>query len=975
MRNLTTRFRLSTGLAGLVASLIMLAILVGIVPDKVAAMRDARASLAEAIAANTSLLVSQTDLRRMSQIMRLIVNRNTDLLSAGLRDQNGQLVVATDDHDGNWLPMAGQHSNDSQVVVPILAGNSEWGKLELRFNALTGSGWNSLIVNPWLRQVIFLTLGSFVLFYFYLGRALKHLDPSRAIPSRVQEALDTMAEGLLVIDAKQNIALANRAFADLLGKDPDDLVGKTINKLPWRSVEDQNRALENTPWADALSEGMAQMGAMLKLQLPDGRWRTLMINASPVLGGGSKHSGVLISFDDVTELEEKELELRQSKEKAEAANMAKSAFLANMSHEIRTPMNAILGFTEVLRRGWSRDMASNQKHLATIQSSGKHLLELINDILDLSKIESGRLEVENARIAAHKVVHDVVHIMRVKAEDKQIRLDFNVDTPIPESIPADAARLRQIITNLVGNAIKFTDRGAVNVVCSMTEDPAPSFQVAIADTGIGMSEDKLETIFDPFVQADASISRRFGGTGLGLSISRRLARAMHGEIEVESKPGEGSCFRIVFPPGDLLGVNMLQPDEVTFEDNEDLPKNAATWQFPPVDVLVVDDAVENRGLIKLVLEELGLRISEAVNGAEALEKARCGDYAAIVMDVQMPVMDGFTATRKMREEGLTLPIVALTANAMKGFEEECLAVGYSGYIAKPIDVDDFIGRMADILGAVARENTDNSLREAGSVAPMPASETADHMAAPVFSTYAGRPGAGPLIVGFVEKVNGELPKLSLALEKESWEELANLAHWLKGSGGTMGFAVLTQPALELELAAKNQDKAAAQRAFVTVEAMVGLLQTGRPESQMPEVPESVAENFGSDEMQPSPAVAAAIEPIYSIYASRTAVVPLIVEFVERLGSELVAMDQALAKRDWVGLANIANWFKGTGGTMGFTELVEPSEELELAANAGSDARAAAACAVLRELGSAVRSTPPPGHGDETQLTEFRQAAS
>ena len=360
MRNLTTRFRLSTGLAGLVASLIMLAILVGIVPDKVAAMRDARASLAEAIAANTSLLVSQTDLRRMSQIMRLIVNRNADLLSAGLRDQNGQLVVATDDHDGNWLPMAGQHSNDSQVVVPILAGNREWGKLELRFNALTGSGWNSLIVNPWLRQVIFLTLGSFVLFYFYLGRALKHLDPSRAIPSRVQEALDTMAEGLLVIDAKQNIALANRAFADLLGKDPDDLVGKIINKLPWRSVEDQNQALENTPWADALSEGMAQMGAMLKLQLPDGRWRTLMINASPVLGGGSKHSGVLISFDDVTELEEKELELRQSKEKAEAANMAKSAFLANMSHEIRTPMNAILGFTEVLRRGWSRDMASNQ---------------------------------------------------------------------------------------------------------------------------------------------------------------------------------------------------------------------------------------------------------------------------------------------------------------------------------------------------------------------------------------------------------------------------------------------------------------------------------------------------------------------------------------------------------------------------------------------------------------------------------------
>jgi PAS domain S-box-containing protein len=347
---------------------------IGLVPDQRASVREGRAALAEALAANSSALVTQKDIRRLENDLQFVVERNADLLSAGLRTKEGRLITTVGPHEANWKRTETDLSTDDQVKVPIWAGQSPWGHLEMRFERLTTGGWLGYLQDPLVMLIGFVALFSFTAFYFYLGKMLKHLDPSQAIPGRVRSALNTMAEGLLVLDNKEQIVLANRALGTLLDKTPDELLGIRVSTLPWADPEGEPLAEDERPWRRALRSGQPAVNQRIRLTLSDTSRLTFMINCSPVLGSGGSHAGVLVSFDDVTQLEEQEIELLRSKEEAEAANQAKSAFLANMSHEIRTPMNAILGFTELLRRGFTQDETENRRHLETIYSSGKHLL-------------------------------------------------------------------------------------------------------------------------------------------------------------------------------------------------------------------------------------------------------------------------------------------------------------------------------------------------------------------------------------------------------------------------------------------------------------------------------------------------------------------------------------------------------------------------------------------------------------------------
>ncbi|MBW2695788.1 MAG: response regulator [Deltaproteobacteria bacterium] len=802
---MSARAHVALGQTFLLGTLLMIAMLLGIIPDEERALLEGRATLAEAVAVNGSALVTQSNLNRLEATLGLIVGRNDDLLSASVRHESGRALVTIGNHQELWRPTAEAKSTGSQIVVPLWSRDRPWGQVELRFRPLRSEGWLGYLQGKELQLMAFMSLLSFGLFYLYLGKMLELLDPSQAVPPHVRSALDSLAEGLLVMDSKERIVLANQAFAGLVGRTADDLMGQKVGELDWITDEDDSEGAAVLPWTKALTSGESQLNDMIRILDFEGNMRTFILNCSPVLGSGDQAGGALISLDDVTQLEEHKAKLSAAKGEAEAANQAKSEFLANMSHEIRTPMNSILGFTDVLRRGYEKNEVDRQKYLSTIRSSGEHLLQLINDVLDLSKVESGRLEVENIAFAPHTVIQEVVNLLSIKAKEKQISLTFEPEGLQPAQIHSDPTRLRQIITNLASNAIRFTDQGGVTLRAKLIEiDQGLRFCIEVRDTGMGVPDEAKEAIFDPFVQADSSVTRRFGGTGLGLPISRRFARILGGDIIVGSDPSGGSIFAVIIDPGPLDGVQLLGPEELSTIEVEPVLPGSAQWHFPEARVLVVDDGEENRELVGLVLEEVGLVVDGAENGQVGVEMARRIDYDVILMDMQMPVMDGYTATKALRSEGIETPIYALTANAMDGFEQECIAIGCCGYLVKPVEIDLLLDTMAALLGgqraAVPTPAPSSSAESFGSPVAEPEIGTTDSR---LVSRLASNPRFRPIIEKFVGRLAIKLEAMESAHETGDLTELASLAHWLKGAGGMVGFDEFHGPAETLEILAKE----------------------------------------------------------------------------------------------------------------------------------------------------------------------------
>ncbi len=503
-------------------------------------------------------------------------------------------------------------------------------------------------------------------------------------------------------------------------------------------------------------------------------------------------------------IEEKEKRLKEERDKlamqrsclaTEAANRAKSDFLANMSHEIRTPLNAILGFTELLRRGADDgDETERQDYLATIHDSAKHLLDLINDILDLSKIEAGRMEIERIQCSPQEIVSSVISVVRARAKEKGLNVWFEWPDGIPATICTDPVRTKQLLLNLVGNAVKFTESGSVRIVSRISRArKRPMMVFEVIDTGMGISPEKLETIFDAFVQADNSVTREFGGTGLGLAISRRIAASLGGELTVRSTPGKGSTFTASIDIGSLEGVEIL--DSPASDAMESKASDAGPIQETLLQarILLVEDGSTNRKLISLVLRKAGVEVATAENGEIGVQLARDNTFDLILMDMQMPVMDGYSATREIRELGIDIPIIALTAHAMSGDQEKCLRAGCSGYLTKPIGADELLQTISSVL-----TNPEAPLATQGESSP----ET-DPL---VSSLPTEDPDFREIVEEFIEKLHKQLDAMEQACESDCMEELAFLAHWLKGSGGTAGFKAFTEPAKRLEYFAKEGQK-------------------------------------------------------------------------------------------------------------------------------------------------------------------------
>jgi len=508
------------------------------------------------------------------------------------------------------------------------------------------------------------------------------------------EQVFNAAVPLSVVDKDFKVLRANDSLCSLLGVPRSRIIGRTCHEV-WPGTDC------GTPTCrlKEILGGMDRSEQTADKLLKDGRTMPCIITATPYRSPDGELLGIVESFVDITQLRKTENELSKASVAAEAANKAKSQFLANMSHEIRTPMTAILGFADLLLQNPGKEEIIEA--VDTIKRNGEHLLKIINSILDLAKIEAGKLLPEQIRCSPRRIVAEVAALMKVRTDAKGVSLKVEHVGPTPETIIGDPTRLKQILTNLVSNAVKFTEVGSVRIVTCLVKETGdePRMRFSVIDTGIGMTEEQMGRLFQPFSQGDSSTTRKYGGSGLGLAISKRLAETLGGDITTTSTYGEGTVINLTVTTGPLDGVRVLEHStEDAIVSSKTVRATEKSQTELDCHILLAEDGYDNQRIVSSFLKKAGADVTVVENGQIAVEKAlpsssengrryddEKGAFDVILMDMQMPVMDGYEATRRLRNAGYAKPIIALTAHAVKEDRQKCLDAGCDDYLTKPVD--------------------------------------------------------------------------------------------------------------------------------------------------------------------------------------------------------------------------------------------------------------------------------------------------
>lgn len=617
--------------------------------------------------------------------------------------------------------------------------------------------------------------------------------------------IDNVSDLIAVVDRGGMVSFHSPSAERLLGIGRNGLIGHNISEI----IHPDDLVPMMADVAALLQDPLQVASRDVQLRHISGEWRALHVHGR-ALSMADGQLAVVLSAQDATEQLKVRETLRLAKEHAEAMGRAKTDFLAVMSHEIRTPMSGIIGLIDLLKTTGLTE--KQREYVGALDRAGEHLSDLLNDILDFSKIEANKLESERIVFDLRKMLGGTMDIFRARAEAKGVRLVARVADDLPRLWTGDVRHTRQVLANLLGNAIKFTETGYVEIRIDregVAADGRTLLKLAVEDTGIGIAAEKLSHIFEPFAQADASPSRRHGGTGLGLAISQRLAELMGGRIWAVSRLGRGSTFFVVLPleDGVSAGGSELPAPSVR------RPSDGS--RFADCEVLVVDDSDLNRLVIGDMLHSLGLRVDTAANGAEAVEKFADGSYGFVFLDIQMPVMDGFAAAEAMREaeefaERPRCPIIALSATALKDDQERALEAGCDDYLVKPMRKESLIALLKSYLPVLETP----SVSAVGRQDPV----FNEDIPVPVLE-----PELLPLLPSFFQHLDSELADLVTALEKNDILSIERLAHQAKGNAMLFGFQALVDLLRGLEFASRAEREGEALRDETTLEERLAVI--------------------------------------------------------------------------------------------------------------------------------------------------------